>query len=459
MKPNLSGRCLSGFLLLILAAEINWLAAGWEKRWDFTRAKQHTLSDTTRGYLRQLQTEVKLTAFYVGLAPRYIEDLFREYERLGGSKVKAEIIDPLAQISYAAQFGHVINGKEQKVFVTTAQGRKIIDFTEQPLTEEQLTNEIVRLTRPARKAYFLTGHGEYRLDDETDTGLSKLAAKLAANHFRVEPLFLEATTAIPRDCDILIIPGPHQPLPQPTEEKISAYLRRGGDALFLIENILISTLDKPLTAEQLTLNPSLNGILREWGLQVNDDVVIDLDSHVGGDVGCPATRNYLSHRAIVADLDYTYYIRPRSISLFAEHRPNVKVAPLVLTASKERSWGETNRYLTIKYDPSEDRPGPVMIAFVAWEPRDKNKDSDTRLAVFTDADFLSNAFIDQYSNAAMALNVINWVSEADYQVFLGDKKIKVSRLDLTNRQKQLVVLILILLPLTAALAGLARLRR
>ena len=180
---------------------------------------------------------------------------------------------------------------------------------------------------------------------------------------------------------------------------------------------------------------------------------MDLASHASGDVGSPATRNYPSHEAIVKGLDYTFYVRPRSISILGSRRGTIKVAPLVLTASGDKSWGETNRNLIVKYDDILDRPGPVPIAFVVWEPKQNNDNSDTRLAVFTDADFLSNAFIDQYSNAEMSLNAINWLSERDYQVFIDRKDITVERLDLTSRQKRLVAVVLLAMPLLIATAG------
>ena len=139
--------------------------------------------------------------------------------------------------------------------------------------------------------------------------------------------------------------------------------------------------------------------------------------------------------------------------MLGNRRATIRVAPLVLTASDKDSWGETNRNLIVKYDDLLDRPGPVPIAFVIWEQKDKNDASDTRMAVFTDVDFLSNAFIKQYSNAQMGLNAVNWISELDYYVLIDRKDIKVERLDLTSQQKRTVVVILWVMPVLIAGAG------
>jgi ABC-type uncharacterized transport system involved in gliding motility auxiliary subunit len=82
------------------------------------------------------------------------------------------------------------------------------------------------------------------------------------------------------------------------------------------------------------------------------------------------------------------------------------------------------------------------------------KSSDTRLIVFTDADFLSNVYVNQYSNAQMGLNIVNWLAELDYKTFVSAKEIKVERLNLTSKQTRQVIVILILLPFLFVIIGL-----
>jgi len=439
--------------LLALLVGINYISYRYNVRWDVTKAKQHTLAQSTTTIIEDLRQEVKIIAFNVGIPPKYLEDLFKEYERHSKGRIKTEIIDPIVQIGYAAQFGSVISGKEKKVIVISRDERKDIDFTNQPLREEQLTNAIIQVARDKRIAYFLIGHGEYDVSNEGDNGLSTLKRMLIANNVEIKIVMLGIKEEIPDDCDVLIIAGPRNPLTEEEEEIIKAYLEKGGDAFFLIENTPITTPDKPLTEEEKRKNPSLNNILTSWGIKIAEDIVVDLSDHIGEDVGCPATRNYLTHRAIVKNLDYTFYIRPRSISIIDDRRKSIKVAPLVLTASEKDSWGETNRVLRIQFDEGVDRPGPVPIAFVIWEPKEEDEPSDTRIVVFTDADFLSNAFINKYSNAEMGLNVIRWLSDLDYMIFVDRKDIKVERLDLTSKQKRMVAVILFVIPLLIATGG------
>jgi ABC-type uncharacterized transport system involved in gliding motility auxiliary subunit len=437
----------------------NYLANSSTLRWDITNDKQHTLSANTVEFVSVLESQVQLTAFYVGVPPKYLQDLFKEYERTSGGLVVTEIIDPIAQVSYAAKFGNVINSQEQKVIVQSGNNRKDVDFTQEPLSEERLTNAIASVSRTQKTVYFLTGHGEYSTVNEENTGLSTFSQLLADNNILSKPLMLGISQSIPEDCDVLIIAGPKNQLTQDEETVIEDYLSKGGDALFLIEHTVITTPDKPLSAEQMQKNPDLNSLLNKWGLNVESDIVVDLTSHVGDDVGSPATKNYQKHKAITEGLDYTFYVRPRSIMLLENRRPNIKHAVIASTASTTNSWGETNRNLDVKFDKNVDTAGPVAFSYVVIDEKNTEnmkggKTSDTRLIVFTDADFLTNVYINQYSNAQMGLNIVNWLSELDYKTFLGDKKMAVERLDLTSKQKRQVIVVLFFLPFSFVIVGL-----
>jgi ABC-type uncharacterized transport system involved in gliding motility auxiliary subunit len=436
----------------------HYLANNSEVRWDITQNKQHTLSKNSVEYISTLSKEVQLTAFHVGMPPKYLLDLFKEYTRVSGGVIKTEIVDPIEQIAYASQFGNAINADERKVIVQSGDNRKDIDFSLRTLSEEKITNAIANVSRAPRTVYFLTGHNEYSISDMEFAGLSKFKQLLTDNNITSKTLMLGTSQSIPTDCDVLIIAGPKTQLSQNEESIISDYLDKGGDALFLIEHSLVTTPDKPLSARQLQKNPSLNAILNQWGLDVQSDIVVDISNHIGDDVGSPATKNYERHKALTEGLDYTFYVRPRSIRILPQRRASIKHAVIVSTASTENSWAETNRTLDIQFDPGIDTAGPVAFSYVVIEQKNvtlqSHKLSDTRLIVFTDADFLSNAYINQYSNAQMGLNLVNWLAELDYKTFLSAKETKVERLDLTSKQKRQVIVILFLLPFILIIVGL-----
>jgi ABC-type uncharacterized transport system involved in gliding motility auxiliary subunit len=438
----------------LLTVAINYHAQLMPYRWDVTEAGQHTLNSSTTELIRGLNSKVDMTALYVGTPPKYLEDMLKEYSRISAGNITTDIVDPIVNIGQAAKFGNVISGKESKLIIRAGVERKDVDFSQSSLTEEQVSNALLRVSRKQRQVYFLTGHGEYSPTDESNQGLSTFASLLHSNNVSSKSLMLGIEDSIPEDCDVLIIAGPRKAFTEAEQGLIESYLNNGGDALLLVESVLVTEPDQPLTAAEQLSNPSLNAILNQWGLHVGSDIVVDLSSHVGSDVGSPATRNYMRHKAITAGLDYTFYVRPRSLTVLEQRPPTIKLAPIVLTASKERSWAETNRHLTIEYDEGVDIPGPVPISFVIWQEKTAKELSDTRMIVFTDADFLSNAYINQYSNAEMGLNIVNWLSDIDYRIYLDQQQIKVERLDLASKQRRIIIALLVLLPLLIAAAGL-----
>ena len=441
-------------LLIVLLVGVNYFAYRLPYHWDVTQYSQHTLTQATGTFIRDIEQPIELTAFYVGLPPKYLADLLNEYQRISNGKITINIVDPIQDIAYAAKYGNVISGEERKLIVVSGERRKDIDFSDSPLTEEQLTNALMRVARESRQVYFLTGHGERSLSVEGNESFSLFAALLRANNIHSKSLMLGVEQTIPDDCDVLIIAGPSTKLTEQEALLVQSYLEQGGDALFLIEAVTLSQAEVAPTAEREDKSPTLNNVLNNWGIDVGSDIVVDLSNHIGGDVGSPATRNYVAHKAITEGLDYTFYIRPRSIAVVDQLRASLRVAPIVLTASEKQSWAETSRTLDINFDEGVDTPGPVPIAYVIWEEKEKAEKSDTRIIAFTDADFLSNAYLNQYSNAEMGMNIVNWLSELDYTVFLDQKKVEVERLDLTSKQRRIVVALLFLMPLLFALRGL-----
>ncbi|MFT5387234.1 MAG: ABC-type uncharacterized transport system involved in gliding motility auxiliary subunit [Candidatus Omnitrophota bacterium] len=450
---------LTGIVILFfgLFGAINYFAYKSDIRWDLTAHKQHTLASSTTQLITDFDQDITLTVLHVGTPAKYINDMLSEYKRLSNEYITFEVIDPLLDIGYAAQFGNVITGKEKKLIAETGGvdgQRSDFDFTKTELTEDIINNAITRILRPSRKVYFLTGHNEFRMDNEDDTGLTKLVSLLDDNNIHSEELFLKTNKIIPKDCDALIIAGPKDALAEEDELIIHEYMKVGGDVLFLVEHSLVTTPDKPLTDAQLKLNPGLNRILNKWGLKVYADVVVDLSSHAGQDVGSPATKNYMPHPSIVKGLDYTFYVRPRSIGLAPHKRESIRLAPILKTASKKNSWGESNRELKIKFNELEDRKGPVAFAYIGWEAKVEGELSDTRFIVFTDADFMTNVYVDQLSNGQMALNVINWLVESDYKIYADTKKVEIQELNLNSQQKRIIISVLVAMSLSILFAGL-----
>ena len=78
-----------------------WLSSVAFLRWDMTEGNQYSISDATKGYLRQLQEPLLVRGYFSAkthplLAPLVpqVKNLLTEYEVAGAGRVRLELIDP-----------------------------------------------------------------------------------------------------------------------------------------------------------------------------------------------------------------------------------------------------------------------------------------------------------------------------------------------------------------------------
>ena len=100
------------------------------------------------------------------------------------------------------------------------------------MTEEQLTNAILQVTRRVRRVYFLSGHGEYDVKSGEDNGLKVFAELLAKNNIESRTWVIALNGPVPQDCDVLIIAGPKEQFTPQEEQAAEEYLESGGTPYF-----------------------------------------------------------------------------------------------------------------------------------------------------------------------------------------------------------------------------------
>jgi hypothetical protein len=303
-----------------------------------------------------------------------------------------------------------------------------INCKEAGLTEERLSASLMKLTTGRKKAYFVTGHQELDPDVTKEGGMSQVAEALGRQNIGTGKVVLAMQGGIPEDCNVLVIAGARRQFSKDEMEKLTAFQRKGGSVLLLLESSLRLSPGESKEGKE-TWNPNFNELLvDEWGLKVGDDVVVDMANHVGQDVGCPATTTYPKHDKIVNDLGVTFYIRPRSLTFTKKSRGPVMFASLVKTMGEGTSWGETDPTLFVRYDQGVDLPGPVDIAAVLVRRPDENPKapgaftSAAKMIVVGNSGFAANEFSARYSNLDFLVNCIAWL--ADREPILDSKQVR-----------------------------------
>ncbi|MBI2944056.1 MAG: GldG family protein [Candidatus Wallbacteria bacterium] len=445
--------CVAGALALV--AGINWVATRENRRFDLTARKVHSLGEKTLQILRGLKSPISITALYPGVAPEAVADLLGEFRRAAGGIVTTEIVDPLQNLGYAAQFGNRIDAQERRVVIQAGKAREEIDCTETPLDEGRLASAIYRAVTESSTVYFLRGHNEYEFESPEPDGLSRLATSLRDLQFKVEGLGLAGAGAkVPDDCRVLVIAGARTTPSDEEKKEISRYLDDGGHALFLVESA-IRTPSGTLTEQEQRANPTWNDVLSRWGVTMGDNVAVDISNHMGQDIGCPATSKYPDHDKIVKGLGITFYVRPRSISFVKPSDRQVLFAPLVQTVSGETSWAETDRTLYVHFDEGQDLRGPVTIGSVLLQdPKTWKDGKSTKLVVLGDADFVTNQYTNRYSNLDLVVNSIAWLAQREMLAPAEKTGTPEQRLEMTAGDIKLAVGGIAVFPVLVMLFGL-----
>lgn len=445
VRRALSGRQArygSNALLISLAftgivVVVNVLAYNNPKRLDMTEDKEYSLSPETLLLLSEIGEPVMVKGFYTSFqssSQDQLRILLEEYELRSGGLVDFEFIDPEANPLEADKYGVT---RSPSAVVIIGDAFHVVDFP----SESEITSAIVRLANPEeRKVYFLTGHGERSLEATDEGGLSQLKSALEGKNYQVDNLSLIVQGAIPEDALVVVIAGPTVPIPSDEVALLSEYVA-GGNALVAMVEPTVEMRDSG--AE----DPLVDYLRESWGVDLVDDLVIDLNSLVPF---AGISDRYASGHPITTRMQNlaTIYQSVRSADLLPLENPSVTRTELVLTG--ENSWGETDiealtQGTSLQYDEgSEDRIGPLTLAVAVEDAA-----SGARLVVIGDSDFASNADYPTSGNGDMIVNSIDWASKQEQLIDITPKQ-QTQRLLLPPSRQ---TIILILLGTVVALPG------
>jgi ABC-type uncharacterized transport system involved in gliding motility auxiliary subunit len=262
---------------------------------------------------------------------------------------------------------------------------------------------MLRLLNPGSNVvYFLAGHGERDIEQGGEGSMTRAKTTLESKNYTVKTLNLLAENQIPEDASLIVIAGPLQPVSEDEVNLLREYLANGG-SLIVMED------PTALTEFGENSDPLAEMLAQDWGITLNNDIVIDLNSPQPTtaaafyyDAGHPITVNMNN---LVA-----YFPFSRSLTM-AESMEGVTLAPLVQT--NERSWGETDfQSLTqggsqVGLDPTEIQ-GPLTLAIAAENPTNGG-----RVVAFGTANFAVDQMFDAYGSGDMFVNSVDWAAEQE----------------------------------------------
>ena len=459
LQANLGVVILLAGAIFAMAA---YLAARHPVRVHWSRDLSTRLSDKSVRLLESIADDIHIVALIrpSNEAYRRTTALLQEYAARAAN-VSVEFVDPDLHLARAEQLAtrYSIGPAECVVFDVGGRHQSVpaADLFEfgaaetepgQPRRafrgEQLFTSALYSLTQAARPVvHFVQGHGERSpLDFDRHAGYSRIAARLRAENLVVETLDLGRSRAIPNHCALLVIAGPVRPFAPFEIALVRDYLNRKGRLLLLLD-----------ARTQTGLEP----LLREWGVLLGADVVVDESRTLSGR---ELYINAYSPHPVTAPLQglATVFFLPRSVRPRPTGGGGDKPSVAELAACSASGWAEFDPDdPAVHLDPQVDIPGPVPVA-VAIErgpvPGVHVQIRPTRLVVVGDSLFASNSGL-MGANADFFLNAVNWLLDRGELLALSPKTHEELRLVMDAPQlRALFWSVVVVLPGLVAVFGL-----
>jgi ABC-type uncharacterized transport system involved in gliding motility auxiliary subunit len=452
--------------VLAILIGLNWAVTRRDKRWDLTAAASYTLSDQTVKVLGNLTAPVKVLVFDAPGGFQRFRDSLGMYTS-ASPNIQVEYVDIDREPARAREYTIVAPG----TVVMEYGGRREKVMSDR---EQDLTNNLIKVTTGREvKAYFVQGHGERSITGNDRVGFASVVDALKRDNYTVDTVVLAQSQAgVPADASVLIIAGPSADYLQPEVDAIRAYLRKGGKALFLLD---------PPVGESARQTPTLEALLKEWGITLGHDVVIDISGMgqlLGTDASVPVVASYPQH-PVTDNFDLlTAFPLAQSVKGEAGMELGTANTQNVINTS-DRSWSESDvKSLAsggkVSLDEKAgDHRGPITIALSlsmdapdapastedtasTAKPAEGDKPADgatpapkpqMRIMVVGDSDFASNAAVGIQGNADLFVNMNNWLTQQEDLISIhprdsGDRRITMT----ADQQRRLLWLSLLFIP-------------
>ncbi len=438
-----------GLVVVALLAVANYLAAAkMPKQWDLTKNKIFTLADDTQKTVKGLSTDVHAYAFYTQTDREYgqVKDLLERYHDLNPAHFLYEFLDPDKDPAKVREFNIKKDSGPALVIEVGKQQDKV-----QQISEEGLTNAIVKITHGSeKKIYFTVGHGEADIKDTQARGYAEVVKALAGEGVQSDTLNLLDTKDIPEDAAAVIVAGPQKAFLEPEAKALQDYANKGGHLIVEVDPQVDSGLD---------------AMLKTVGIQVNNDEIIDPNSRLAGaDLDIPVVQQYAQNSPITKDFtEATLFPTCRSLTALTEPEH-----PLALATTNPSAWGETDFAMLAqgKANPEGKLKGSLAVALAATKaipPAESGKRSpEMRVVAIGNSAFANNRWGRQVGNQDFFMNTVSWMTDSSDRITIRPRSRDASHLTMNQQQMTLVQFFSIdVLPVMLLAVGIAiwRVRR
>lgn len=300
-------------IVILVNVLVTMLGAKVPLKIDFTSNKMYALSKETKEYLKSYDTD---TNIYI-LSSEANQDarigqVIDQYSKYS-DKIKAENINPSENPTFGKKYAQ--NGESlgnNSVIVDGGDKYRIIGMTEfygidaqsgkySSLNAENKINGALSYisAKEEKKAYLTTGHNELKVDGAK--------TKLQDINYSVAD-WNSVTESAPEDMSLLMIVRPTVDFSTEEITKLDGYLQKGGKVQLYFD------------VDSQSLTNLYTYLKNVWGIEVNDDVVVETDRAHTVALGQSGMALFMP---VMRDMEFTKSLREnkRTVAYFPYSKP------------------------------------------------------------------------------------------------------------------------------------------
>lgn len=449
--------------LIVLSLLVGWFGNSIGGRLDLTEDKLFTLSEGTEQVLDSLDDILTVTLYQtkdppprIKLATRDINDFLDDLTASSGGRVKlvkkypledeealrkaalagisrrefAEIgqTEASSKIGYLGMTVDYLNRRQVFAFIPTVDG-----------FEYRVATSAYRMSQENKTSVtFLAGHGQRSLDQELQFFLSNLQQQYHVNQITAA----EDTLPDFGNTDVLIVVRPTQPIPQKTRDQLSAYLKSGGKALFLLDPVIVLA-DQRMGLVALHNPNSFGDFVEQYGIVLEDNLVFDLRKNETVEVSDPqggtVYRNYpywlyakSANQTVARNIESVLMGWPSEVAFSTGSR--FETIPLIATsdsAAIDSVYQDISPGATVFQEVADEN----FVTAVLGAAVSGNADGpdEFRIVVIGDSDWLTDPMIQRSpNNLLLGLNLVDWLAEEELLAEVRNKIVSSRRLEFSS---------------------------
>jgi hypothetical protein len=406
-----SGVGLAG--AIVFAFAICYVAAERDKKVDLSYFRTARPGEATRKIVGTMDQPIQVSLFFPPAnevreeVAGYFDDLKKESKLLEVQSYDRDV-DP----QKAKELG--VSGNGIVVVARGAHREQMSIGLELEAARSQLRNldrdvqtRLLKVARPTRNVYFVTGHGERTFDPvgETDkrATVRDLREALTQLGYTVRQLGAAEGLAqdVPQDASLVMMIGPTKPLLPEEAASLVRYFDKGGR--------LFVALDPEAGLDEHELLGPLGAKFVTTVL--NNDVAMARKANQITDRQNIVTGTFSSHPSVTTL--GRYGARAPLIFLGAGHYEETKDRPKdhvvdVTVRAHPQTWNDLNG--NFQFDaPAETRKTWELAMAITKKGTDKDKKDEGRAILVGDSDFVSDGVIGAYGNPLFVMDGAKWL--------------------------------------------------